>query len=75
MGWKGYEESTGKRCLVCGKDGFFFFPESKGENSYFMGTFYTLKYLACTLMDCNNEPMLYEVSTNIVKLVTVRDIS
>jgi len=53
----------------------FFFPESKGENSYFMGTFYTLKYLACTLMDCNNEPMLYEVSTNIVKLVTVRDVS
>lgn len=29
MGWKGYEESTGKRCLVCGKDGFFFFLKVK----------------------------------------------
>jgi len=46
-----------------------FFSESRGENRYFMGNFYTLKYLACMLMGCNNEPVLYEVSTNIFFLI------
>lgn len=39
-----------------------------------MGNFYTLKYLACMLMGCKSEPVLYEVSTNIFKLATVRDL-
>lgn len=49
--------------------------ESGGENSYFMGNFNTLKYLACMLMDCNNRPMLYKMSANIFTLASVRDLS
>lgn len=48
-------------------------PESGGENLYFMGNFYTLKFLARVLMGCNNEPVLYEVSANILELATVRE--
>lgn len=40
-----------------------------------MGNFYTLKYLARMLMGGNNEPVLYEVSANIVQLATARDLS
>lgn len=72
MGGKEQKKNSGKHCPLHGKDGRFALKVEE-KNLYFMGNFYTLKCLACMLMGCNNEPVLYEVSANILALATVRE--